>query len=168
VHWNSSKLLNNSKIMKFNKGKCKVLHLGRNNPRHQHMLGATTLESSLAGKDLGVLVNTRLNMSQQCALVAKKDNGDLGCIRESTVSRWREVLLPLYSALVSPYLERCVQFWAPQYKRHMEILEGVQQRPTKMMMGLENPTYKERMRKLGLVSLEKRRLRGILSMHINT
>jgi len=50
--------------MKFNK-KCKVPHLGRNNPRHQYTLGATTLESSLAGKYLGMLMNTRLNLSQQ-------------------------------------------------------------------------------------------------------
>jgi len=84
--------------VKFNKGKCKVLHLGRNNPTHQYRLGATQLESSLAEKNLGIVVDTRLKRTQQCGLAAKKANGILSSIRQSIDSRFRKVIPPFHSA----------------------------------------------------------------------
>jgi len=68
-------------LMKFNKGKCKVLHLGSNNSMNHSMLGTTQLKSSFAEKNLGDLVDIELNMSQECAFAAKKANDNLGCIR---------------------------------------------------------------------------------------
>ena len=79
---------------------------------HQYRLGDDLMETISAEKDLRVLVD-KLAVSQQCAFVAKKANGVLECIKKSVVSRSREVMLSLYSALSRPNLDFCIQFWAP-------------------------------------------------------
>ncbi|KFV04470.1 hypothetical protein N339_12398, partial [Pterocles gutturalis] len=145
-------------LMKFNKAKCKVPHVGRGNPKHKHRLSGEWIESSPEEKDLGVLVDEKLNMSRQCALAAQKANRVLGCIKRSVISRLREVILPLCSALARPHLE----LRGLQHKKDLDLPERGQRRATKLIRGLEHLPYEDRLKELGLFSLEKRRLLGDL------
>jgi len=111
--------------MRFNKAMCRVLCLGRGNPRYQYRLGDGGIESSPAEKVLRVLVDEKLDMSWQRALTAQKANHILGCTKSSVASRSTEGILPLCSALVRPHLESYIQLWSPQHRKDMDLLERV-------------------------------------------
>ncbi|KAJ7428255.1 RNA-directed DNA polymerase from mobile element jockey-like protein [Pitangus sulphuratus] len=145
--------------MKLNKDKCQILHLGWGNPGCTDRLGNETLKSSAAERDL---IHGKLNMNLQCVLAARWANHILGCIKYTIASQSMTVIAPFYSALVRPHLKYCVQFWAPQYKKDIKLLESIQKRAMQMVKGLEVKSYEEQWRSLGLFSLEKRRLRGDL------
>ncbi|KAK4826242.1 hypothetical protein QYF61_006594 [Mycteria americana] len=136
-------------LKKFNKAKCKVLHVGRGNPKHKYRLVREWIERRPEEKDLGVLSDEKLNMTQQCVLAAQKANCILAHIKRSVTSRLREVILPLYSTLLRSHLEYCIQLWGPQHKKDMDLLE-------------QHISYEHRLRELGLFNLEKRRLWGDL------
>ena len=106
----------------------KVLHLDRGNPHYQYKLGNERIDHSCAEKDVGILVDRKLDMSQQCALVAQKANCVLDCTNRNVASRVREVILPLCSAPVRPHLEYHIQMWSPQHRIDTDLLELVHRR----------------------------------------
>ena len=99
-------------------------------------MGNTCLSKTTREKELGIVVDDKLNMSQQCDVATKKANAILGCINRSTVSKSCEVLVPRYSSLVRPHFEYCVQFWTPHFKKDADQLEQVQRRVARMIRGL--------------------------------
>jgi len=119
-------------LMKFNKAKCKVLHLGQGNPKHKHRLGREWIESSPEEKHLRVL---EINMTQKCVLADPKANHIPGCIKKSMTSRSKEVILPLYSILVRPHRESCIQLWGLWHRKDMDLLEGSRGGPQKQSEG---------------------------------
>ena len=101
-------------------------------------------------------------MATQVAKVIKKAHGMLAFISQGIEYRSWEIMLQRYKTLVRLHLEYCVQFWSPHYQKDVEALERVPRRFTRMLPGLKDIDYEERLNKLGLFSLERRRLRGDL------
>jgi len=148
--------------MLFNVDKCIVLHMGNNNINYEYMLGENVIKSSTKELDLGVVIDRTGKSSEQCILAAKKANVVLGMIKRNISFKSKEVIVRLYKALVRPRLEYCVQVWCPYLRKDIDRIERVQRRATKLIEGYSTMTYLERLSATGLISMEKRRVRGDL------
>ena len=153
--------------MRLNVKKCKVMHFGSNNPEASYNMfdddgDRCDLEVSHVERDLGVLVSDDLDWSEQVAAVVSRANRVLGMLKRAFVCRdvglWRD----LYVALVRPHLEYAVQVWNPRWMRDIARIEAVQRRATKIPTVLSGLPYEERLTRMGLTTLEDRRVRGDL------
>ncbi|KAJ7404005.1 hypothetical protein WISP_147679 [Willisornis vidua] len=143
--------------MRFNKTKCKVLHLGWGNP--QSSLEDEQMESSPAKEDLVVLGDDRLDMSWHCAFAAQKAKHALGCSTSSMSNSVREMILSCYSTHEIPPRVLHPSLGSPAQEGHRPL--GVSsEEATKTIRGMEHLSHKEGMRELGLCSLEKRKLQS--------
>ena len=149
-------------LMPFNIEKCKVMHIGNRNPNFKYKMRNHELISIDQEKDLGVIINQNLKMTDQCTAASKKANRMLGLISRNFGLKSPEVTRKLYTAFVRPHLEYAVQFWSPNYIKDQNLLERVQRRATKKIPALRNLSYEDRLKRLDLFSLQKRRLRGDL------
>jgi ribonuclease P/MRP protein subunit RPP40 len=148
--------------MKFNTEKCKVMHLGKNNPVNQYMLDNKNLEESGSERDLGVIIDKSLKFSEHCNKVANTANAILGMIKRTINCKSKSIITRLYKALVRPQLEYCVQVWRPYLKKDIEKIEKVQRRATKLISDCSKLSYEDRLKSTGLTTLEARRTRGDL------
>jgi ribonuclease P/MRP protein subunit RPP40 len=120
------------------------------------------LPSADTVKDLGIQITSDLTPSAQCQAAVKRANQALYSLRRTISSREPEVLLPLYKTIVRPHLEYCVQAWCPYLIKDIKLLEKTQRRFTRWFKHLKGRSYKDRLKALGLFSLQRRRLRGDL------
>lgn len=148
--------------MKFNTNKCEVIHFGKKNDRASYFLNEEELRCNATQRDLGVLVHESLKVSMQVQQAIRKANGVLAFIARGIEYKNTEVLLQLYTVLVRPHLEYCVQFWGPYLRKDVLALEAVQRRFTRLIPAMRGLTYEERLSRLELYSLEFRRMRGDL------
>ena len=146
--------------MLFNFGKCKCLHIGPGNTSMTYEMGGTILSTTVKEKDLGVTMNANMKVSEQCRIAASKGNQVLGMIRRNISYKDKSLIVPLYKAIVRPHLEYCIQAWSPYLRKYIDMLEKIQRRATKLITGLRDLRYEERLKECGLTTLETRRLRG--------
>lgn len=154
--------------LRFNADKCKVLHLGKKNPKfsysmRQHGSDQTvSLQVTEVEKDLGVNIDKDLKFSKHIEIEVNKANRLLGLIRRSYEYLDAESMKLLFISLIRPHLEFCNAAWSPQSEKDKKLIEGVQRRATKVIPGLKNFDYEKRLEKMKLPSMSYRRLRGDL------
>ena len=151
--------------MKFHPAKCKVMHLGKSNPKEVYQMKSEdgqylNLEETEIEKDLGVEVDNKLKFSTHVQSKVNKANKVLGCLKHSFKYMNKEVFTLLYKALVRPHLEYASCIWSPQLKRDQDAIERVQRRATKLVPELRNLPYVSRLQQLNLPTLKYRRRRA--------
>ena len=146
--------------MEFNVDKCKIMHLGHNNPKATYSMGGSNLQETEEERDLGVIIDNKLDFGSHIRNIVSKANKVLGMIRVSFSCLNIPMMYNLYTALVRPLLEYCVQVWSPYKRKYIDLIEGVQRRATKMIPRLRKLKYSKRLEKMKLPRLYDRRVRG--------
>ena len=144
--------------MLLNFGKCKCIHIGRGNMDEDYIMGAAVLGRTTQEKDLGITFSADMKVSEQCRIVALKGNKILRLIRRTITYKEKQLIVPLYKAIVRPHFEYCIQAWRPYRKKVIDKLETIQRRATKMIPELGHLSYESRLLQCGLTTLETRRL----------
>ena len=152
-------------LLRFNLEKCKVMHVGHQFDTVYSLEGSNgkqLLETISKERDLGVIFTRDLKAASQCVKAAAKAHSVTGLVRRHFKRLDRDDFMLLYKSYIRPQVEYCIQSWSPYLLKDIECLERVQRRATKLVSGFKNLEYEERLRRLGLTTLEKRRARGIL------
>ena len=148
--------------MEINKEKCHVLHFGNSNKRMKYTFGGQILESVEEEKDLGVIICRNAKPHLQCSKASKKANQVLGQLCRNVISKDKITFSKLYKTYVRPHLEYAIQVWNPWNVGDIEMLEKVQRRATRQIPGFGKMEYEDRLKSLGLTTLQDRRKRGDL------
>ena len=126
----------------------------------EYKMGDAVLDRTTQEKDLGITFSADMKVSEQCWIVASKGNIILGLIRRTNIYKEKQLIVPLYKAIIRPHLEYCIEAWRPYRKKDIDQLERIQRRATKMITKLRDLSYENRLLQCGLTTLNTRRLRG--------
>ena len=146
--------------MEFNTAKCKIMHVGNNNPGHDYYMFGQKLSTSTEEKDVGVLVHNSLKPAKQCSQAANKAKFVLSQISRAFHYRDKHTFLNLYKRYVRPHLEYCTPAWSPWSQQDIDTLEDVQKKAVNMVSGLASVDYEGKLSELKLESLIDRRSRA--------
>ena len=153
-------------LLKFNIEKCKVLHMGKSNPNHKYEFLGSVLTECDSEKDLGVIFNSDFNFREHIYTSISKAKSTMAWLLRNIISRNSEVMITVYKSLIRHHLEYCCQAWSPKARhgnwRVILDMEAVQRNFTRIIQGMENFSYRERLNKLKLTTLFERRMRGDL------
>ena len=147
-------------LLPFNTSKCKIMHLGRQNPETEYSMNGKKLQTESEERDLGIIIDNHLKFDRQAASAVSKASQMLAVVRRSFANIDEHTLPLLYKAMVRPYLEYGNVIWGPFRKTDQKRIERVQRRATRMVEAVRHRSYPERLRYLGLPSLHYRRRRG--------
>ena len=143
--------------MEFNNKKCKIMHIGKNNPKFEYKMDNDTLDSTSIEKDIGVHITSDLKPTKHCEIAANKARAVLGQISKSFHFRDRKVFVRLYKTYVRPHLEFSVSVWNPYSVQDIRTIENIQIRAVNMVSGLTGKSYSEKLSEIGMMSLKTRR-----------
>ena len=150
--------------MFYNTDKCHHVHIGENTEASKFEMGSgdnrNTIKRVESEKDLGVFIDEKLNFRDHITKKVNIANRNLGIIFRSFTYMDKEMFLNLYKSMVRPHIEYATQVWSPQYKKDKITLENVQRRATRLVKCIKHLSYSERLKALGLPTLEYRRERA--------
>ena len=148
----------------FNNEKCKVLHMGKDNPRHTYTMKDGTKLNNLVitecEKDLGVYIDSDLSFDDHIKTTINKAKNMCYLIMRTFTYKSPSIMVPLFKSLIRPFIEYGNCVWAPYKCSDIDAIESIQRYFTKRIIGCSHLSYVERLKKLNLPSLSYRRMRG--------
>ena len=150
--------------MSLHPDKCVVIHFGSKNPQNTYYIDGSQVQPADVVRDLGLYVSNNCKPSAHVDKITKKAHGVLFQIRHNIIVRDALTIKALYLSFVRPLLESAAPAWNPHNRADVEAIEKVQKRALRMISNLGNMNYEEKLKTLGIQSLEDRRLRGDLTL----
>jgi hypothetical protein len=143
--------------MSFNEKKCKVMHVGRNNPNSDYYMNGVRLAVVEEEKDVGITVHRSLKPARHCERVAATAMGVLKQMTKNFHYRDRNIFLKLYTQYVRPHVEFATPAWSPWLLSDIKTIEKVQEKAVGMISGLKGEDYEEKCKELKIETLQERR-----------